>query len=86
MEPVVVYGTSWCAQTQMIRRYLERLGVPYRYVDLELHPELLPRLRFLTGGRLSHPVVYVAGEVLVEPSLRELEGALLRGGYLWAWS
>ena len=25
--PVIVYGTRWCAQTQMVRRYLERLGV-----------------------------------------------------------
>src|SRR5437016_11453948 len=31
--PVVVYGTSWCAATQMIRRHLDRLGIPYRYVD-----------------------------------------------------
>jgi mycoredoxin len=56
MEPVVLYGTSWCAQTQLLRRHLERL---------------------------SHPVVYVGGEVLVEPTLPELERALWRRGYLW---
>ena len=83
MEPVVLYGTSWCAQTQLLRRHPERLGVPYRYVDPELHPEVHPALRFLAGGRLSHPVVYVKGEVLVEPTLPELEQALWRRGYLW---
>jgi mycoredoxin len=83
MEPVVLYGTSWCAQTQLLRRHLERLGVPYRYVDLELHPEVHPALRFLAGGRLSHPVVYAGGQVLVEPTLPELERALWRRGYLW---
>ncbi|GIW11516.1 MAG: hypothetical protein KatS3mg061_2573 [Dehalococcoidia bacterium] len=38
VAPVVVYGTSWCAASQLIRRYLERLGIPYRYVDLERDP------------------------------------------------
>jgi hypothetical protein len=33
--PVVVYGTSWCAASQMVRRYLDRLGIPYVYRDLE---------------------------------------------------
>ncbi len=32
------------------------------------------------GGYLSHPTVSVAGEVLVEPSLYELEQALSRVG------
>ena len=32
--PIVVYGTHWCAATQIVRRYLERMGLPYRYVDL----------------------------------------------------
>lgn len=78
--PVVVYGTSWCAQTMMVRRLLERLGVPYRYVDLERDPQAVQQLRWWTGGYASHPTVYVGGEVLVEPTLRELEWALARSG------
>ncbi len=78
--PVIVYGTRWCAQTMMVRRLLERLGVPYRYVDLETNPEAVAQLRWWTGGSASHPTVYIGGEVLVEPSLREIEWALLRSG------
>ena len=78
--PVIVYGTRWCAQSQLVRRYLERLGVPYEYVDLERDPEAVRRLRWLTGGTASHPTVYIGGELLVEPTLRELEWALARGG------
>ena len=37
-EPVVVYGTRWCGMTQVIRRYLDRSGIPYRYIDLDLNP------------------------------------------------
>lgn len=36
--PVVVYGTRWCAATQLVRRRLDRLGIPYRCVDLDLDP------------------------------------------------
>ncbi len=77
---VVLYGTQWCAATQMVRRWLGRQGVPFRYVDLENSPESAARLRWLTGGTASHPTVIVNGEVLVEPSLSELAWALRAGG------
>jgi mycoredoxin len=77
--PVVVYGTRWCAASQMVRRYLDRLGVPYAYVDMEANAYAAKQVRWLTGGYASHPTVSVAGEVLVEPSLGELEWALARG-------
>lgn len=78
--PVVVYGTRWCAATMMVRRYLERLGVPYRYVDLEADPRAAAQLRWWTGGYASHPTVYIGGEVLVEPTAHELGWALARSG------
>jgi len=82
VAPVVVYGTIWCAATQAVRRHLERHGVPYRYVDIECDPAAAARLRWTTGGYLSHPTVSVAGEVLVEPSLDELDWALGRAGLI----
>jgi mycoredoxin len=74
--PVVVYGTSWCAATQIIRRHLERLGIPYRYVDIELDPVAAAQLRWWSGGRLSHPTVSIGGAILIEPTLDELDAAL----------
>jgi mycoredoxin len=64
----------------MVRRHLERLGIPYRYVDLDADPMAAQQLRWLTGGYVSHPTVYIGGEVLVEPTLREIEWALSRSG------
>jgi mycoredoxin len=78
--PVVVYGRRWCAISQMVRRQLDRLAVPYEYVDLDMHPEAESRLAWLTGGRVHSPVVYVGGEVLVQPSMSELRWALARSG------
>ena len=78
--PVVVYGTGWCAATQMIRRHLERLGIPHRYVDLEHDPVAGAELRWWSGGRMSHPTVSIGGALLVEPTLDELDGALAEAG------
>ncbi len=80
--PIVVYGTRWCAATQMVRRYLDRLGIPYRYVDLEADPVAAARLRWLSGGSLRHPTVAIGGELLVQPTLEELLWALARAGVL----
>src|SRR3982075_2621358 len=80
--PVTVYGTRWCAMSQMVRRHLDRLGIPYRYVDLETDPEAAAQVRWLTGGYLSHPTVVVTGEVLVEPTINELDWALQRASLL----
>jgi len=80
-EPVTVYGTRWCGMTQVVRRYLDQSGIPYRYVDLELNPEAKSQLQWLTGGYASHPTVYIDGQVLVEPDIRELAWALRRKGY-----
>ena len=78
--PIVVYGTHWCAATQMVRRYLDRMRLPYRYVDIERDPHAVRQLQWWTGGYASHPTVYIGGEVLVEPTVRELDWALARSG------
>jgi mycoredoxin len=82
VAPVTVYGNRWCGITQMTRRMLDRAGVPYRYVDLDLHPEMNRRLRWMAGGDLRNPVVDVAGEWLEQPTPRELQWALARHGLL----
>ncbi|HEK21359.1 MAG TPA: NrdH-redoxin [Bacteroidetes bacterium] len=74
--PVIVYGTRWCAKTQMIRRYLDRLGVPYSFIDLDSDPLGKDQLRWLTGGHVLHPTVYVGGHLLIEPDTRSLGRAL----------
>jgi mycoredoxin len=80
-DQVIVYGTQWCGMTQVVRRFLERQGIPYRYIDLELYPGAKSKLRWLTGGYASHPTVYINGQVLIEPSLDELRWALSENGY-----
>lgn len=78
---VVIYGTRWCGMTQVIRRYLDRAGIAYRYVDLDMNPDARAQLQWLTGGYSSHPTVYIDGQVLIEPSINELHWTLSRKGY-----
>lgn len=80
--PVVVYGTAWCAATQIVRRRLERLGIPYRYVDIERDRAAAAGLRWLNGGRASHPTVSVGGAILIEPTLDELDETLAEAGLI----
>ncbi len=77
---VAIYGNRWCGLTQMIRRYLDRNGIGYEYVDLDANPAAEARLQQLTRGRLHTPVVYIDGEWLMEPSVRDVESVLLRHG------
>jgi mycoredoxin len=79
--PLTVYGRRWCGISQMIRRYLDRMGVPYQYVDLDEHPEIESQLSWMTGGRVRSPTVRVGDHLLVQPSTQELARALSRHGH-----
>ncbi len=79
---VTVYGTTWCASTQMVRRYLDRLGIPYRYRDMERDPEAASRVAWWTGGDFSHPTLQIGGDILVEPSVAELKRSLAGHGLM----
>jgi mycoredoxin len=79
---VVVYGTRWCAATQLVRRYLDRYNVPHNFRDLDRDPDAASQVRWWTGGFLSHPTVQIGGEVLVEPLSNEMNAALTRHGLI----
>ena len=76
--PVAVFGPRWCAATQFVRRYLDRLNVPYTFRDMDHDPEAATQVRWWTGGYLSHPTVQVGGDILVEPTSNDLQTALAR--------
>jgi mycoredoxin len=76
----IIYGTQWCGMTQMVRRYFDRRGIAYRYIDLDMNPDAKAQLKWLTGGYASHPTVYIDGQVLIEPSINELQWILAGNG------
>jgi mycoredoxin len=74
--PVAVYGTKGCADTQKVRRYLDRLDIFYDYLNIDEDLSAARQLHWWTGGTLSHPTVQIGGRILVEPGLEEVEATL----------
>lgn len=62
---VAVYGSRWCGITMMVRRHLDRAGVPYRFIDWEAHPEARTQLDWIAGGRIGSPTVTKIGRAHV---------------------
>ena len=79
---IVVYGTKWCAATQFVRRYLDRMGLQYTFRDLDHDVEAANQVRWWTGGYLSHPTVKIGGEILIEPMSNEIQAVLGRYGLI----
>ena len=82
MSKVIVYGASWCEDTEATREDLKSLGVPYEYVEVEQDPAALAWVKEQNGGKRKTPTLNVAGRVLVEPDLSELEEALRGAGLI----
>lgn len=80
--PLAVYGTDGCAHTQKVRRYLDRLDIPYVYRNMEDDPAAARHVRWWTGGSFSHPTVQIGGQILVEPNLDELNSTLASFGII----
>jgi mycoredoxin len=64
----------------MTRRYLDRLGVPYQFVDLDRHPEIASQLAWVTGAQVRSPTIQIGDQLLVQPSTQALAQALARYG------
>jgi mycoredoxin len=80
--PVVVFGTTWCAATQMVRRNLERLSIAYQFRDMDEDRDAEKQVRWWTGGYASHPTIQVGDDILVEPTNSELRDVLAERGLL----
>lgn len=70
-DVLTVYGTAWCGDCWMARRYLDGVGATYRYVDLTTDDQA-QRMLDAAGIRAVPVVVTTDGSVLIEPSERQL--------------
>ena len=61
----------------MAKRTLDRLTVPYQWIDLDEHPDLVPLVLAINAGRHVFPTVVLSdGTVLVEPDAGALTSAV----------
>lgn len=73
-EPeIVLYGAAWCPDCRRSKAFLGDQRIPYRYVDLEAHPEEMETVLSLNGGKQIIPtIVFADGSHVAEPSNEEL--------------
>lgn len=79
---VKVYGAGWCSMTTRTKSYLDELGVPYEYIDVEQDSAASEWVKSQNGGKEKKPTVDVAGEVISEPANSELKELLEKQGVL----
>jgi glutaredoxin 3 len=66
--PVLLYTKAGCPWCDAERAALVARGARIREVDMGGHPELIPELLKLTGGRRVVPVIVDGGQIRVAPS------------------
>jgi len=71
--PLIVYGTSWCADCHRTRRFLDQHGIPYDWIDPEKDERAMRRLVEINRGMRSVPtLIFPDGSTLTEPSNGQL--------------
>ena len=73
---VKVYGADWCGLTTRTLTYLDELGVPYEYIDVDSDKKGSEWVKKQNGGKEKKPTLDIAGLILSEPTNMELEAAL----------
>jgi len=76
-EEIICYGTRWCGHSRRSRAVMEACGVTYRWVDIDRDPEGRAFVEQVNRGMRSVPTIcFPDGEILVEPSDRQLRNKL----------
>lgn len=82
MTSVRVYGTDSCPMTKAALIYLDRIAVPYEYLNIEEDAAAAQWVRDHNGGKERKPTIEIGGQILVEPSDQELERSVRNQGLL----
>lgn len=75
-EMVTMFSTTWCGYCRRLKRQMDDAGIAYIEVDLDDDPSYDDRIIAKTGGFRTVPTLEIRGELLVNPSIREVEAAL----------
>lgn len=76
MSQLTVYGAEWCGDCRRSKSLLDRLGVPYEYVDIENDDQARDVAVGIAGSQTIPVVVFPDGSHAVEPSDPWMRGKL----------
>ena len=75
-DVLTMYSADWCRDCIRSKRLLDKRGVTYRVIDLVVEPERADEAEALAGRKNIPVLVFPDGDVLSEPSDKELAAKL----------
>ena len=74
---LTMYSTSWCGYCHRLKSQLDREGIGYEVVDIELAPVAAEYVMSVNGGNQTVPTVRFAdGTALTNPSIVQVKAHL----------
>ena len=70
---VTMYSTTWCGYCRRLKSQMEREGIAYTEVDIELDPDAAALVMKVNGGNMTVPtLVFPDGSAATNPSIGEV--------------
>ncbi len=74
---VTMYTTSWCGYCRRLKAGLEREGIAFTEVDIELDESAADLVARVNGGNQTVPtLVFADGSALTNPSVDQVKSKL----------
>ncbi len=74
---LTMYSTTWCGYCRRLKSQLDREGIAYTEVDIEVHPEAADFVMQVNNGNQTVPtVLFPDGSAATNPSLAEVKARL----------
>jgi mycoredoxin len=71
---ITIYATEWCWDCRRARKFFEKQGISYRWVDIDHDVNAEKFVTQTNRGMRSVPtIVFPDGSILVEPSSEQLQ-------------
>ena len=70
---ITMYSTTWCGYCRRLKSQMDREGIAYTEVNIELDPEAAAFVEKANGGNQTVPtVLFTDGTALTNPTLAEV--------------
>lgn len=63
-KQIIIYGAEWCAFCHTAMQYLDKLGVKYKYIDVD-HDPAAGLEAVNKSGQRGIPVIDLAGDIII---------------------
>ena len=68
-DVIIIYATNWCWDCRRARKFFDRRGIPYQWINIDQSQEAERFVMATNHGNRSVPTILLpGGKILVEPS------------------